>query len=249
MSYFPENTLTHYITKLDTPIILDSLHDWEVGLAEFQYPHTWFNINEYNNVFSVYIPTSDEPDPKTGKIPMEWKRCIIKKNNYKKPEKLIAEMNKQLHFAMNVASQDPVTLAYVKDIRKVKFKIPEYRVLALKKPLTYMLGLLKDSIGLTENTVSPEEIDLNGNYRDMYIYSDVIQYRLVGDVSTPLLRAIATEGKDKSTIRKIFQDIHYVPVSRSSFETIEIDIRTDTGQPVPFEKGRVDAVLHFRRRK
>jgi hypothetical protein len=122
-------------------------------------------------------------------------------------------------------------------------------VLAIKKPLTYMLGLLKDSIGITENTVSPNEVDLNGNYRDMYIYSDVLHYRLVGDVSTPMLRAIATEGKDGSTIRKSFQNIHYVPVSRSSFETIEIDIRTDTGEPVPFEKGRVDAVLHFKRKK
>jgi hypothetical protein len=84
MKYFPDNTLTHYTTKLDTPITLDSAANWEVGLAEFQYPHTWYNINEYNNVFHIYIPVSDDPDPETGKIPMEWKRCIITKNNYKK---------------------------------------------------------------------------------------------------------------------------------------------------------------------
>ena len=249
MKFFPDNTLTHYTTKLDTPILLDPANDWEVGLAEFQYPHTWYNINEHNNVFHAYLPTSDDPDPKTGKIPMDWKKCTITKNNYKKPEKLIAEFNRQLHFAMTGVTQDPITLTYLKDTRKVKFKIPIERKLALHKPLTYMLGLLQDSYVVTTNQISPNEVDLDGNYRDMYIYSDVLQYRLVGDVSTPLLRAIATEGKDDQTIRKSFQDIHYIPVSRSSIETIEIDIRTDTGQPVPFEKGRVDAVLHFRRKK
>ena len=41
--FFPENTLTHYLTKLPRPIDLSG-GQWEVGLSEIQYPHTWYNI-------------------------------------------------------------------------------------------------------------------------------------------------------------------------------------------------------------
>ena len=43
--YFPDNTLTHYFTKLPQAIDLKGV-DWEVGLVEMQYPHTWYNIQE-----------------------------------------------------------------------------------------------------------------------------------------------------------------------------------------------------------
>ena len=38
----------------------------------------------------------------------------------------------------------------------------------------------------------------------------------------------------------------YVPVSKKEFNTVEIDIRDDTGRPVPFEFGKVITTLHFR---
>jgi hypothetical protein len=42
MNYFPNNTLTHYTTKL--PKITDLDEPWEIGLAEIKYPHSWYNV-------------------------------------------------------------------------------------------------------------------------------------------------------------------------------------------------------------
>ena len=42
-AFFPDNTLTHYFTKLPHAIDLKG-GEWEVGLVEIQYPHTWYNI-------------------------------------------------------------------------------------------------------------------------------------------------------------------------------------------------------------
>jgi hypothetical protein len=42
MNYFPDNTLTHYTTKL--PKIMDLDGTWEIGLAEIQYPSSAGNI-------------------------------------------------------------------------------------------------------------------------------------------------------------------------------------------------------------
>ena len=44
MKYFPNNTLTEYTTHLAKEIDLQG--EWEVGLAEIQYPHAWYNITE-----------------------------------------------------------------------------------------------------------------------------------------------------------------------------------------------------------
>ncbi|GFV87170.1 uncharacterized protein TNCV_5113881 [Trichonephila clavipes] len=42
---------------------------------------------------------------------------------------------------------------------------------------------------------------------------------------------------------------HYVPVIRQQFQTIEMILRLYSGDIVPFVRGRVIAVLHFRLRQ
>ena len=42
MTYYPNNTLTNFVTRL--PKLFDLKGQWEVGLVEIHYPHTWYNI-------------------------------------------------------------------------------------------------------------------------------------------------------------------------------------------------------------
>jgi hypothetical protein len=44
MDYFPNNTLTHFTTRL--PQMMDLDGSWEIGLAEIQYQHSWYNIKK-----------------------------------------------------------------------------------------------------------------------------------------------------------------------------------------------------------
>ena len=44
MNYYPKNTVTKYKTHLAQPISLEG--DWEVGLFEFEYHRTWYNVEE-----------------------------------------------------------------------------------------------------------------------------------------------------------------------------------------------------------
>ena len=41
MQYFPDNKTSNFVTKLPRTLQLDG--EWEVGLAEIVYPHTWYN--------------------------------------------------------------------------------------------------------------------------------------------------------------------------------------------------------------
>ena len=67
----------------------------------------------------------------------------------------------------------------------------------------------------------------------------------VGDIKAPLLRVVDAAGNFGDTTHRLYMMPQYVPVSKKEFNTVEIDIREDTGRPVPFEFGKVIATLHF----
>ncbi len=68
---------------------------------------------------------------------------------------------------------------------------------------------------------------------------------LFGDTNAQLLKTIPVQGKFGDVIAKTFTNIQYVPIQTRSFENIEILLRNDTGDPVPFEHGKVVITLHF----
>ena len=54
MQYFPDNKTSNFVTKLSRTLQLDG--EWEVGLAEIVYPHTWYNIRKGKNSVEIYTP-------------------------------------------------------------------------------------------------------------------------------------------------------------------------------------------------
>ena len=79
-----------------------------------------------------------------------------------------------------------------------------------------------------------------------YVYCDAAEVIPVGDIKAPLLRVIDVAGKFSDLIHGLYTTSQYVPVSKKEFNTVEIDIRDDTGRTVPFEFGKVVVTLHFR---
>jgi hypothetical protein len=53
MSYFPDNTIAHFTTQLPETIQLDG--DYEVGLAEIIYPHSWYNLDNLRRQYWVGV--------------------------------------------------------------------------------------------------------------------------------------------------------------------------------------------------
>jgi hypothetical protein len=55
-----------------------------------------------------------------------------------------------------------------------------------------------------------------------------------GDAQVPLLRIVPVEGRDGEMITRVFDPIQYCPLLQRRFQTVDIDIRDDTGSIVPF---------------
>ena len=92
-----------------------------------------------------------------------------------------------------------------------------------------------------------KRFDLNEGLRFMYVYCDIVSHTLVGDTRAPLLRVCPLRGNYGDVIHETFTDIHYVPVQKRHFDTIELNINTETGRIMPFQFGKSIVTLHFRR--
>ena len=53
MQYFTDTKTSNFVTKLSRTLQPDG--EWQVGLAEIDYPHTWYNICEGKNSLEIYV--------------------------------------------------------------------------------------------------------------------------------------------------------------------------------------------------
>ena len=84
----------------------------------------------------------------------------------------------------------------------------------------------------------------------LMIYSDLCEPYMTGDVQSRLLRAVSINADNYeygTTLIKSFSSPMYIPLLFNSFQTVEIDIRDQCGESIPFDHGTVTATLHFKR--
>lgn len=232
--YFPSNTTTNFFTKLPKTIKLEG--EWVVGLVEFNYPCTMFNVQEHENAFYVTVNGTEF-------------ESSIPATNYDNVTHFIQSFNE------NELIKNKVVFQYDEISKLASASIlNENEILAMT--LTPKLGLQlgfepKTNIVAYKSGKYPVNLNL-GLPSQLFIYSDIIQPQIVGDVMTSLLRVVPldpvtyTYGAFKMNV---FSPAHYLPVMRREFDVIEIDIRTSIGDRVPFQFGTACVKLHFKRIK
>ena len=233
--FFPENTLTHFYTKLPHSIDLSG-GQWEVGLAEIQYPHTWYNIQGEDGWVDFEI----------GDLTYH---AVLRAGYYPTPEILVKRMEVICTSLLRKAAKcDSVEFLYDDITRKVTVGLkPDTRV-EFSPLLKNILGFSQDHY---EEGVHEAEtvVDVRQGFYSLYVYCNVVEPHMVGNVLAPLLRIVPIRGRDGDMITKTYENICYQPVQQKHFDTLEMVIRDDTGRHVSFERGTVVITLHFRQRR
>ncbi|GFS98545.1 uncharacterized protein F54H12.2 [Trichonephila clavipes] len=217
--FFPGNKTSHFTTQLPTPITLND--EWEMGLVDFIYPHTWYNIREDNNLFGF-----DLGDGKSiaRRIPQGFYETI--------PDILDGMYLEDF--------KNKIEFHYHPIVKRVKIKTKEHAKVFLHKGFSKLLGFEPGEIkGKVESSYIA---DPNASFPLIYVYSDLVEPQIVGDVQAPLLKIVKVEGKDGEVVNAHYTRPHYVPVIRRHFQTVEMVLRLHSGELVPFERGRVIAV-------
>ena len=255
--FYGKQPISNFKTRLAKTLHLD-VDEWEVGLAEVIYPHTWNNISE--GQFDIKCLEEDE---------WTWKHIEIPPALYDTPNQLVQTLNDGVKEVLGPTQRDSIHFVYNDLLRKFTACVSHGYSVRFPKDLAISLGLgdmvtvLKQSnkeedFGIehkaerivydNKKIIAEYVVDLNRGLHTFFVYCDIVEYQLVGDANVPLLRTIPVSGQNGDVVVNSFDTVHYVGLSRSTFQEVKIHITDDTGLRVPFQHGRVIVKLHFRKK-
>ena len=195
VQYFPDNKTSNFLTELPRTLQLDE--EWEVGLAEIDYPHTWYNIRE--GKVEIYVPD-------------KWFQEIsIQHGYYEKVQDVIDALLKA-----GLADTTDVVVSYDDTSKRVTGRCAEGTVLKLRGEIARMFGYLNNTaIRASDKKGFTLALPETGN-QYFYVYADIIksQYH---DVVVPIniLCTVTVKGEHGSYVCKNFERPHYVPLKKN----------------------------------
>ena len=245
MSYYPDNTVTRYKTHLSQPISLEG--EWEVGLFEFEYQRTWYNVQEKDS--KIRFDHMKDDKVVTEKIPIPY-------GYYTNIEELTDRINTSfIVFGVDNGIAAMPQLRLDKLTRKISIHIFDGMRIFFSPGLGNILGYNEKEDFINVYGIPDTVLTLHDTYntevncQSLFVYCDILEQVIVGDTKAPLLRSLSVSGKHGNIVREVFDKPMYVPIQKKHFESIDIDISSDFGEPVSFVNGKSSVTLHFRMSK
>lgn len=223
---FSENTSSAFTVQLARP--LDLHGEWEVGLAEIQYPHTWRTIPK-GGILKIFNEKETWTYAITGYY-LNINEIVVRINTLIKRE----------------GDKGPKSeLKYEPSERKVYLRAPTDFKMEAKGHLAHILGMQPGTPCIS----SDHPVDFTGGFNTLYVYTDIVEHQIVGDYYVQLLRTVPVRGSINERITITYDKPHYVGVNKDHVDTITVEIKTDQNKNVTFSYGKVVVKLHFRPRK
>ena len=177
----PNNTLAQYITNLPRRISLSGV--WECGLTEIPYPHDCYNVR------NARLTVEHDGDVETD--------VCFEDGYYHSPKALATTLNCDKPGRVTF-SYEPVTQKFTAHVKsKTKF--------TLYGDLPDILGFgagSGDSSGSLASSASSmfvraySIVDLRRGFESLYVYSSIVEPRIVGDKIAPFLRIVPMNYDD-----------------------------------------------------
>lgn len=254
---YPDNTPSCYKVHLTRPVELGK-GDWEVGLAEIQYTHSWYTLQSDVLFYVHFSYTGTEND-----VDDFQDALMLDRGYYTSIKHVCSTMSSKI---LKKYKLKEINLEYNRKTEKVVINVGDVVLnvenqerpfsvsLRLPKVLCDMFGFrtAKDGSWCTfQRTVKSEyTADIyQGNY-SIYVYCNLVQPHLVGDQAHSLLRIIPVNIENQGkVVTNTYQKVQYYPLSFDRFDTVEINIKDDTNNFISFERGKSIVTLHLREKK
>ncbi|GFS77867.1 uncharacterized protein F54H12.2 [Trichonephila clavipes] len=135
-------------------------------------------------------------------------------------------------------------------VKDVKHWLSQKDAYTLHKPVRHKFQRNRVFVSDIDRQFQADLVDMQSLAefnKGFYVYSDLISPQIVGDTQAPLLRIVRTKGKDGETISQYYDRPQYLPLVRHSFQTIQSELRLNSGDFVPFERGQIGSGLtHYK---
>lgn len=266
---FPNNRPAHYETDLMAPLHLEG--PWEVSLIDIMYPHSWNNLSKPITMVIQYIEWVNGID-EVKMLP----QIEIKPQYFETPDVFCHRLNR---LVSNLLTEITKLLLMGKDVVRFSYDGNDDRITISSEVLNAdnkricigftekaimqrMLGIdaeiksafgeagVLDTIVIKKNKPAvanrPPEFDA---FPLMFVYTDLIQYQLIGDIKAPILAVLPVSGKAGEQVYWNCNPQSFIPLAKSEIRTVEIRLCTETGETFPIiGNGKVITRLNFRRR-
>ena len=227
------NTPGEFIVPLAQPYEL--VGEWEVGLMEIQYARTWYNV------------------PSDQFVQVGNTTILIPEGIYADIRELIKILNKKIKWGLG--GNPPLTVEFntIETTQKTRLKIETNDAseelvpdLYLSKRLSDMLGFVMTGPFSAGDRKSKYPADIEDGIHNLYVYCDLIEPVAVGNAKVPLLKIVPIQKGP--IVTTTYSKVFYYLVMRKIFGAVEINIKGDTGEIIPFVGGKSFVTLHFRKK-
>lgn len=247
MDVYPENTQASFKVRL--PRTLYIKQDYEVGLAEIQYPITYETFAK-RGAYRVEIIKRTEAHrvevlEESGKS--YYRKFFLPRGYYATIEELVQAFNAGVTDLLKAEGLvgDEISMKIHPIQQKVELFVEESWAINFSGPCNDVFGLEQKYHG---NEMGTHVYDITRGFHSLFVYCSICHDQIVGDVFAPLIRSVGIKGTRGVHTTQTYGDPHYVPVNTDEVNVLEINIKDDTGQDVPFMSGKVVCKLHFRQR-
>ena len=247
---FPDNTLSSFTNFFPEQVNLEG--QWEVAVSEISYPSMYQNITEGKFKFS---------DNDLCKTYRDY--YYLEPGLYHSLTDIVEAMNKMIQ-EKNNHNETCISLKVCRETQKVEISlINTWSVLVFaSSDLGHIFGfdISNEFEGVMmggNKTIKPPYAYDIVRIHSLMIYTDIVEYNIVGDTKAPLLRCFPFISKVKSgdvittgqyMNYQTFSNLQFRRLLKNSFHSVHIDLRDTTGEKIPFMSvGITRLVLMFRK--
>ena len=245
---FPDNTLSSFTNFLPEQLNLEG--QWEVAISEISYPSMYQNITEgkfkfFDEELSKSTSTYNlEPGLFTSitDIVEAMNRLIQERNNHNETC-ITVKVSRRTQKVVIMLANDNSGLAFC------------------SSDLGHIFGNnVGNEFGVLMKGKGPHEPEFAydiDRIHSLMIYSDLVEYNIIGDTKIPLLRCFPfiskLKGGDIITTGQYmnyqtFSNLQFRHLLKNSFDSIHIDLRDTSGEKIPFVSvGITRLVLMFKK--
>ena len=245
---FSDNTLSSFTNFLPDQLNLDG--QWEVAISEISYPSMYQNVTEGKFMFF------DKKLSKSSEV------YYLQPGLYPSITDIVEAMNTLIHERHN-HRENCVTVKVSRRTQKVEIYLanegsgPAFFSTDLRHFFESNVG---NEFGVMLRGKGPHKPEIAYDIvriHSLMIYTDLIEYNIVGDTKAPLLLCfpsistlmsddIITTGQYMNY--QTFSNLQFRPLLKNSFHSIHIDLRDTSGEKIPFVSvGITRLVLMFRK--
>lgn len=269
-----KNKTSHFLTELPKAIEIER-ENWEAALVEIDYPHSWYNVQPRECRFSIFKASNSNKNQVRKQVivltpgyynsPQEIIRDILEKKNdlftsyilfdsVSHKVRLYIGNGEGIHLTRPLAN----LLGFLRPVREFHenyFEITKYRNIEFTEVDDNTMPFTDESDESDERAsndvlkvIADRAFDIYNGLNSIFVYTNIIEDCIVGNASVPLLRNVLVSGNYGDIVQQTFIQPHYLNISQNRIKDIEIILRDDKGELIPFEHGKVIIKLHFRRK-